>query len=138
MTDSGKNWTLKPVEAAKMPGIRMPGGPRNVEGRAGADHTGPSAPGARIAFDQWALRGVCFRSEFLHKRLDMTAFCFAFDILLERNYTLPKFLQWALRRVAMSRTKLFSAPMHLALVGLVCGSGAFAQSERGTIEGTVR
>src|SRR5580704_1771404 len=77
MTDSGKNWTLKPVEAAKMPGIRMPGGPRNVEGRAGADHTGPSAPGARIAFDQWALRGVCFRSEFLHKRLDMTAFCFA-------------------------------------------------------------
>src|ERR1700722_3706203 len=26
MTDSGKNWTLKPVEAAKMPCMRMPGG----------------------------------------------------------------------------------------------------------------
>src|ERR1700686_2894837 len=38
----------------------------------------------------------------------------------------------------MSRTQLFSAPTLLALVSFVCGSRAFAQSERGTIEGTVR
>jgi Carboxypeptidase regulatory-like domain len=38
----------------------------------------------------------------------------------------------------MSTTKLFNALVLVVLVGLVCGSGIFAQSERGTIEGTVR
>src|ERR1700733_9898422 len=38
----------------------------------------------------------------------------------------------------MSRTKRFSALVLAVLVGLVFGSGAFGQSERGTIEGTVR
>ena len=37
----------------------------------------------------------------------------------------------------MSRTKWFSVLVLAVLVGFVCGSGAFAQSERGTIEGTV-
>ena len=37
----------------------------------------------------------------------------------------------------MSRTKWFSALVLAVLVGLVLGRGAFAQSERGTIEGTV-
>jgi hypothetical protein len=38
----------------------------------------------------------------------------------------------------MSRTKLFTALVLAVLVGPFCGPSAFAQSERGTIDGTVR